>query len=84
MNGNPIRGKVVAPVWLVGEYVTVDFRKLPALVPLFFLCKLLILHFGSRSYRKFGGLTSVTTISDFLSYLVRLYVSFPTDTLRKF
>ena len=81
MNTIPIRGKLVAPKSLVDELVTVGFRILPALLP-FFLCIILFLHFVRRSYPTFGDLISVTSISDILSYLVRLYLSFPTDTLR--
>ena len=81
MKALPIGGREVAPVRGVGGLVTVDFRKLPALVPLF-LCKILILHFGRRSYPINEDLIAVTSINCILSYLVRLYISFPTETLR--
>ena len=81
MKAIPIGVNFVAPEKSVAELVTIDLKKLPALVPLF-SCKISILHFGSRSYSIFGDLISVTSINCILLYLVRLYVSFPTDALR--
>ena len=81
MNELPIGGMLVAPDSLVGEDVIVDFKKLSTFAPLFF-CKFLILHLGIKSEPIFGDLISVRSINCILSFLVRLYVSFPTDTLR--
>ena len=74
-------GILVAPGSLIGEDVIVVFKKLPTFAPLF-LCKFLIFHLDYKQEPLFGYLISVRSINCILSYLVRLYVSFPTETLR--
>ena len=76
-------GKDVAPLRPVGDDVTVDSRKLPILAPSF-QCKFLILQFGNKSCPVTGDSVSVTSINCISSYLLRLYTSFPTETLRWF
>ena len=76
-----IRGKDIAPESRVGEFVLVDLKNFPVLVSFFFLL-FIIFHFCNRSNAVFGDLISVTSVIFILSYLVRMYVSFPTDILR--
>ena len=72
---------MVAPAFPVGLFVFVDFMKCPILESLYLLLHL-IFHFCKKFHPVFRNLISVTSVNCILLYLVRLYVSFPTDTLR--
>ena len=74
-------GKFVAPEKPVGEFFIVDFTKIPTFESLFFLLHL-IFDFCSKSLPKFRNLFSVVSVVCILSYLVSLYVSFPTEPSR--
>ena len=83
IKASPIGDKLVAPEWEEGEWVFVVFKKLPILVPPT-LYKHLIFHLGKRSWPLFGDLMSEMSNKCIFFYLVKLYISLPTDTLRKF
>ena len=71
-------GKVVAPEKPVGEFVVVARIKF-VVTPLLFLS----FHRGKR-YWPSPCLIIVVSLICLLSYSVRLYVSFPTEILRRF
>ena len=81
MNGLPVGGKVVAPVFPVGDFVLVVPINF-VILPLLFL--LLHIHFqkGNTTDPILPTLITVVSVICILLYLVRLYVSLPTDTLR--
>ena len=81
MDALPIGGEIVAPLSLVGEFLFVDFIKFDSL-PMLFLPLQIILHYGRRYQPLLPDLKTVVSVICILSYLVRLYVSFPTATFK--
>ena len=77
----PIGGKLVAPESDVGEFVFVDFMKFDNL-PLLFLLLQVIIQFGKTPKSLLPYLIKVLSVNCILLYLVRLFVSFSTETLR--
>ena len=81
MKALPTGGKLSDPESPVSVRVVVDFRKFPISESLFRLLNL-IDNFCNKSLLILGNFFSVVTVNCVLSYLVRLYVSLPTNTLR--
>ena len=81
MKALPIGVKDVAPLFDDGELIFVDLINFCILALLF-----LLLHFTtqfcSNNPPVFGETIFVVSVICILFYLVRLYVSFPTNTLR--
>ena len=82
-NALPIGGMLVDPLLPVGLFVCVNLRKF-CILPVLFLSLHLITQFCRRYPPVFGYLIFVVSVFCILSYLVRLYISFPTETLRYF
>ena len=78
---SPIGGRLVAPESPVGLFVLVDRKKF-CILPLLFLSLHFIFHRCNRYPPLLGALIIVVTVICILSYLVKLYVSFPTVTFR--
>ena len=77
----PIGGRLVAPILLDGLFVFVDRIKF-CVLPALFLSLHFILHCCNRYLPLLGVFIIVVSVKCILLYLVRLYVSFPTETLR--
>ena len=78
-----VGGKLVALESPVGPVVFVDLIKV-CILPLSFLSLHFITQFCGKYQPVFGCIIYVASVIGFLSYLVRLYVSIPMDTLRWF
>ena len=77
----PTGGKDVAPHSDLGEFVFVDLKKF-CILPLLFMSLHLINQFCNKLPPTFGNCVTVVSVICILSCLVRLYVSFPTETFR--
>ena len=81
MNAVPISGTLVTSEPPIGLFVFVDLIKF-VILPLLFLSIQLIFQY-SRTYQPvFPASIVVVSVNCILSNLVRLYISFPTETLR--
>ena len=81
MNAFPIGGGLVAPDSPVGLFEFVDLKKF-VVFPLLFLSLQIIFQWGRRYPPVVPAFVVVISVNCILSYLVRLNVSIPTDTLR--
>ena len=77
----PIGGRLVAPESPVGELVFVNFINFDNF-PLPFLSLHFIFHCCNRYPPVFPAFIIVVSVNCILSYLVKLYVLFPTETFK--